>query len=81
MPHLIIARCTTELNKNLLDKIALMCGINKNELFQSKNIKNKYLLPSIFIDQKLDEKILDKLSVKYFKTDFSSWIDLKDYLL
>jgi CTP synthase len=72
-PDFIVCRSDYPVDDVRKNKIALFCNVKKDEIISNPNLENVYELPLIFEEQKLGEKILEKLNVKPKSSDLKSW--------
>ena len=72
-PDIIIARAQYPLDEKRKEKIAVFCNINKKDIISNPDLECAYKLPIIFEQQKLAEKIFEKLNIKSRKRDLASW--------
>ena len=72
-PDIIVARTNTMLDEPLKDKISMFCSINKENVISSPDVINIYSIPLIYHQQKIDEIILNQLTLPAKKINLSSW--------
>lgn len=80
-PDILICRCEGEVDDGMKNKIARFCNVKSNAVFVSPDIqKSIYELPVIFHQQKLDERLLEKLNMSDRTTDISQWTNFLEKL-
>ena len=79
-PDILICRTKYALEEKIKQKISRMTNISYDDIVESKNIGNKYLLPLYFFKQKLDLNILWKLHKEPPVINFDNWIQLEKLL-
>ncbi|MDA3045588.1 CTP synthase [Campylobacter sp. JMF_01 NE2] len=75
-PDMIICRSEMPLNRNLKDKIALSCGVDKNCVIESPDSQSIYQIPLAFMSQGILEPIASFLNLGVLKPDMSKWDSL-----
>ena len=80
-PDILVCRTEHELNAAIRNKIAKFCNVTSNAVIQSIDAETIYDVPVLMLEEKLDEVVLEKLSVKSRKKpDLTKWMDfLKRY--
>ena len=72
-PDMIICRCEFALDRELKDKIAISCGVEKNCVIESVDAKSIYQIPLNFLKQDILSSIANLLGLKPLKPDMSEW--------
>ena len=73
-PDVLVCRTEHELTDDLKQKIAKFCNVAKNAVIESRDASTIYDVPLLMLEQKLDEVVLDKLSVDYTgEPDLNKW--------
>lgn len=73
-PDIIVCRCRHALEFNQRKKIALFCNVSMDDVFVSYDTPNKYQVPKVLKDQKLETRIISKLGfLNYNELQFSKW--------
>lgn len=76
-PNMIIARSDQPIDKELLDKIALFCDVERNAVIPMETSKVLYEVPLLLEKAGVGEFIIDKLQLKATrKPDWSQWKNL-----
>lgn len=63
-PDIIVGRCGGELSDETKKKIALFCGVSKENVLSDPNLDDIYLLPLVLTKQNLGGIIVKKLGLK-----------------
>lgn len=72
-PDMIICRCEFALDKELKDKIAISCGVEKSCVIESVDAKSIYQIPLNFLKQDILSPIASLLDLKPLKPDMKEW--------
>ena len=72
-PNIVIARSDTEVDKSLLQKIAMFCNVKPDCVINDITLPDIYSCPKFLYGEKLDEVVLRELSLENRKIDFSEW--------
>ncbi|MBR8461294.1 CTP synthase [Campylobacter sp. faydin G-24] len=75
-PDMIICRSEQPLNRELKDKIALSCGVEKNCVIESADSASIYQIPLSFLKQDILTPIAENLELGELKLDMSKWDSL-----
>ncbi|MDH7476597.1 MAG: CTP synthase [Microgenomates group bacterium] len=75
-PDFIIVRSEKYLDQKRLDRFALFCNMQAEDIIINPDVDNIYQIPLIFHQQKLEEKILKKLNLPVKKPNLNQWIKL-----
>ena len=81
-PDLVIARSTKMISKQAREKIAQQSSVRNEDVFCSPNAATIYKVPVILDEQKISERILEKLQLKGKTTskEFEEWKKLVEKL-
>jgi CTP synthase len=75
-PDILVCRTEHELSPAIRNKIAKFCNVTPNAVIQSIDASTIYDVPVLMLEEKLDEVVLEKLSVQPKATpDLAQWID------
>ncbi len=77
-PNFIIARSAKMLDQRRKDRFALFCNMHPEEIISNPDLDHVYEIPLIFREQKLDEKILNKLGLPVKQANLTEWTNLID---
>jgi len=72
-PDIIVCRCEEALSRELKDKIALFCDIDKNAVIENPDVEFIYQLPLILEEQHLAEIVCEHLGLPQRQPDLSEW--------
>jgi CTP synthase len=75
-PDVIVCRSKHPLTKEMREKIALFCDVEKNGIIEALDTESIYEIPLIFEKEKLAETICKKLNIKYSSVDLSEWEEI-----
>ena len=75
-PDMIICRTEIPLNRELNDKIAASCGIERNAVIESPDMQSIYQVPLSFLNQNILEPIAQNLNLKNPKPNMQNWDNL-----
>ncbi|MFJ1522102.1 CTP synthase [Spiroplasma sp. ald] len=72
-PHIVVARTEQVLEDNVLEKIALFCNIEKNNVLVATDVASIYEVPLKMYEQNAQIVISKLLNLKVTKTNMSGW--------
>ncbi len=72
-PDILITRTEHSIPKSAKEKIALFCNVDKKSVIEAIDQPTIYQVPVEFKNNKLDDLICSKLSVKTPESDLESW--------
>lgn len=75
-PDMIICRSERPLNRELKDKIASSCGVEKQCVIESPDSRSIYKIPLLFLQQDILTPISQMLDLGELKVDMSTWDNL-----
>jgi len=75
-PDIIICRSEMPLNRELKDKIAASCGVEKNCVIESLDSASIYQIPLSFLKQDILVPIAENLGFNELRPDMSNWDSL-----
>ncbi len=75
-PDMIICRSEIPLNRDLKNKIAISCGVDKNCVIESPDSASIYQIPLTFLNQNILEPIAENLALKKLNPNMSKWDSL-----
>jgi CTP synthase len=73
IPDIILCRTEKGFNKEVRDKIALFCNVNKEAVIPAVDVKNIYEVPVAFQKENLDGIIVRLLNITCDDGDISDW--------
>ncbi len=69
----VLARSQFAVDEKRREKIAIACGLQKEDILSAPDVENIYQVPLNFENQGLSEKILKKLNTKPRKSNLADW--------
>jgi len=72
-PDMIICRSEKPLNRDLKDKIAISCGVEKTCVIESVDAASIYQVPLNFLNQDILKAIASLLALKNLKPNMQNW--------
>lgn len=75
-PDMIICRSEIPLNRELKDKIASSCGIERNSVIESPDLASIYQVPLVFLKQDILKPIAEVLYLGELKPNMEKWDNL-----
>ncbi|MFK0439720.1 CTP synthase [Campylobacter jejuni] len=75
-PDMIICRSEKALDRDLKDKIAISCGVEKNCVIESVDAASIYQIPLNFLKQDILSPIVEILDLKNLKPNMENWDSL-----
>ncbi|HUS58611.1 MAG TPA: CTP synthase [Planctomycetota bacterium] len=82
-PNILICRSEKPMSDDMKDKISLFCNVEKKAVIEELDLAYPYLvyeLPCVFIEQGLDDIILDKLGLQCPEPELGAWLQMLDRL-
>ena len=77
-PDIIVCRSQEELSSHLKEKISLFCSVPVENVIDSVDVKNIFQVPLNYLNQKMDEIVLEQFGLKINKSNIKYWKDLVD---
>ncbi len=78
---IVLARSSVPVDDKRREKIAIAVGINKEDILSAPDVENIYQVPTNLENQKLSDKLLDKLGLVPRSRDLSRWSQMVNSLL
>ena len=75
-PDIILCRSEVDLDRDIKDKIALFCDVDKDAVFSAVDVKSIYEVPLSFYNEGLDQKIAILLRLPAKNADLTQWREL-----
>jgi CTP synthase len=72
-PDILLCRTDRYLAPEVKGKIALFCNVDKDAVITAKNVETVYEVPINFHEERLDEKIVEKLNIWTGRPDLKGW--------
>ncbi len=77
-PEILVCRTPVEIHKNEKEKIALFCSVQKDCVFECKDMKSIYEVPLALEAQNMASVVLKLLNMKDKRPNLASWEKLVD---
>ncbi len=77
-PDIIVCRTQRPLSRELRDKIALMCDVDRRAVVQNVDADSIYRLPLMLEQEGLDDIVVDRLHLPAPKADLEDWVKMVD---
>jgi len=76
-PDVLICRTEKELNDEIREKIALFCNVSKAAVIEELDVElSIYELPLVFLDQKLDQIIVESMGLAADGARMDDWLEM-----
>ncbi len=72
-PDILLCRSDRKLPKDVKEKIGLFCNVPGDQVFSAIDVSSIYEVPTYFAEEKLDEKIVERLGIWTSSPDLSKW--------
>ena len=72
-PDFLVARSEKKIDKKRLERLALFCNLNEEEIIDNPDFKSIYEVPLNFERQNFSQKILAKFGIKKRKANLNDW--------
>ncbi len=73
-PDILVCRTEHALSKEIRNKLALFCNVQKESVIEARDAESIYDVPILMYKEKLDKIVLKKLNMKVGKTlDLDAW--------
>jgi CTP synthase len=72
-PDILLCRTDRLLSPDVKAKIALFCNVDKDAVITAKNVETVYEVPTVFHQEGLDEKIVEKLNIWTGRPNLKGW--------
>ena len=78
-PTILLCRAERPVSDDIIDKVAKMCSVKKEDVLLAPNVDNIYKVPMIYHDQGLDNQILKHFNLeKEKKPDLQKWQEISN---
>ncbi|HDZ59801.1 MAG TPA: CTP synthase, partial [Actinobacteria bacterium] len=77
-PDIIVCRSSRHINKELREKIALLCDIDIEAVISVVDAPDIYMVPMMLHEEGLDDLVVKKLGLGGGELDISDWVELVD---
>jgi len=79
IPDVLICRTEKPLNDQIKAKISLFCNVEKKAVIEEPDVKQTiYEVPLMFVDQRLDRLIIERLRLKAGTLQLDPWLEILD---
>jgi len=75
-PDILVCRSEYRLTKDIREKIALFCNVDRDSVIEARDVSTIYEVPLVYEDQGLDEIILRKLGMRARDAEMREWSTL-----
>jgi CTP synthase len=75
-PDILLCRTNKYLAKEIKAKIALFCNVTVDEVITAKDVECIYEVPLVFLKERLDEKIVEKLNIWTRTPQLDNWEEI-----
>ena len=72
-PDILLCRSDRVVPKNVREKLALFCNVDKESVISAPDVSNIYELPLVFNEQDLDDRILTRLGIWAASARLDRW--------
>ena len=72
-PDIILCRSDREIPREMKDKIALFCNVQKGHVITARDVDTIYAVPIELHNEGLDERVVQRLNVWTRRPDISAW--------
>lgn len=79
-PDILLCRSDRKLPQEVKDKIGLFCNVPGDQVFSAIDVSSIYEVPLYFHEERLDEKIGEKLGIWTGRPDLSKWENMVEKL-
>jgi len=75
-PDVIVCRAERALSREMRDKIALMCDVDRRAVIQNVDADSIYRLPLMLAEEGLDDIVVERLGLIAGPADLSEWAEM-----
>ena len=75
-PDVIVCRSERPLSKDMEEKLALFCDIDKEAVIQALDVPSIYEVPLMLKEEGLDDIVLNKLGIQTAPPDLTEWMEM-----
>jgi len=80
-PDILLCRSDRKLPQDVKEKIGLFCNLPGDQVFSAIDVSSIYEVPLYFHDEKLDEKVVEKLGIWTASPELSKWRGMVETIL
>ena len=75
-PNILVCRSEHRLSKDIREKIALFCNVDRDSVIEGRDVSTIYEVPMIYEQQGFDDIVLRKLGIQAPAPDLKQWATL-----
>ncbi len=75
-PNILVCRSEHRLTRDIREKIALFCNVERDSVIEARDVSTIYEIPLIYAQQELDDIVLRKLGLEGAEPDLKQWSNL-----
>jgi len=75
-PNILVCRSEYRLTKDIKEKIALFCNVERDGVIEARDVSTIYEVPMVYADQGFDDIVLRKLGIQAPAADLRQWSNL-----
>jgi CTP synthase len=72
-PDVLVCRSDRALEREVKEKIGLFCNVAGDHVFSARDAQSIYEVPLLFAEEKLDEKVVERLGIWTTSPDLTAW--------
>lgn len=72
-PNILVCRSEHRLSKEIREKIALFCNVDRDSVIEARDVSTIYEVPLIYAQQGFDDIVLKKLGITAPEPDLKHW--------
>ncbi len=73
-PDILVCRCEHPLDESIRGKVARFCNVEIEDVIESIDARSIYEVPLLMQNQKLDERVIEKLKLETNEPNLDNWI-------
>ncbi|RNC84698.1 MAG: CTP synthase [Balneola sp.] len=73
-PDILVCRCEHSLDESIRGKVARFCNVEIEDVIESIDARSIYEVPLLMQNQKLDERVIEKLKLDTKEPNLDNWI-------
>ncbi len=73
-PDILVCRCEHSLDESIRGKVARFCNVEIEDVIESIDARSIYEVPLLMQNQKLDERVIEKLKLETNEPNLDNWI-------
>jgi CTP synthase len=80
-PDIIVCRAEVPIDTSIRRKIALFCNVEEEDVIASLDAKSIYEVPLLMLEEKLDQRVIEKLELTAREPDLANWKSFVDAVI